>query len=156
MNFKFLIPISFSILIGFLFGQVIFSNYEKSNISVNTFNEGEKVYFIQIASSSSKDDLTNITSYENYLCLLENNTYYLYGGITKSKEISNIISDAYKNKKFNTKIVTKYINNNTFINILTEYDKVVKISSNSDDLFTIERIVLSNYKEVVLQNESNN
>ena len=70
MKFKFLIPICFSILIGFLFGKVIFSNYDNSN-TLKTFNEGEKVYFIEIASASSKDNLTSINSYENYLCLLE-------------------------------------------------------------------------------------
>ena len=46
MKFKFLIPICFSILIGFLFGKVIFSNYDNSN-TLKTFNEGEKVYLLK-------------------------------------------------------------------------------------------------------------
>ena len=137
MKFKFLIPICFSILIGFLFGKVIFSNYDNSN-TLKTFNEGEKVYFIEIASSPSKDSLTSINSYESYLCLLENDTYYLYGGITRNKDTA------------------EYINDKTFINLLNEYDKVAKISSNTDDLFTIEKIIISNYKEIILQNDSNN
>ena len=130
MKFKFLIPISFSILIGFLFGKVIFSNYDNAN-TLKAFNEGEKVYFIEIASSPSKDSLTSINSYESYLCLLENDTYYLYGGITRN-------------------------NDKTFINLLNEYDKVAKISSNANDLFTIEKIIISNYKEIILQNDFNN
>ena len=146
MKFKFLIPISFSILIGFLFGKVIFSNYDNAN-TLKAFNEGEKVYFIEIASASSKDNLTSINSYESYLCLLENDTYYLYGGITRNKDTAEYIKTSYENKKFNSK---------TFINLLNEYDKVAKISSNTDDLFTIEKIVISNYKETVLQNDSNN
>ena len=145
MKFKFLIPICFSILIGFLFGKVIFSNYDNSN-TLKTFNEGEKVYFIEIASSPSKDSLTSINSYESYLCLLENDTYYLYGGITRNKDTAEYIKTSY----------VKYINDKTFINLLNEYDKVAKISSNTDDLFTIEKIIISNYKEIILQNDSNN
>lgn len=155
MKFKFLIPICFSILIGFLFGKVIFSNYDNSS-TLKTFNEGEKVYFIEIASASSKDNLTSINSYENYLCLLENDTYYLYGGITRNKSTAEYIKTSYENKKFNSKVVIKYVNDKTFINLLNEYDKVAKISSNTDDLFTIEKIIISNYKETVLQNDSNN
>lgn len=155
MKFKFLIPICFSILIGFLFGKVIFSNYDNAN-TLKAFNEGEKVYFIEIASASSKDNLTSINSYESYLCLLENDTYYLYGGITRNKDTAEYIKTSYENKKFNSKVVIKYVNDKTFINLLNEYDKVAKISSNTDDLFTIEKIVISNYKETVLQNDSNN
>lgn len=155
MKFKFLIPISFSILIGFLFGKVIFSNYDNAN-TLKAFNEGEKVYFIEIASSPSKDSLTSINSYESYLCLLENDTYYLYGGITRNKDTAEYIKTSYENKKFNSKVVIKYVNDKTFINLLNEYDKVAKISSNTDDLFTIEKIIISNYKEIILQNDSNN
>ena len=109
MKFKFLIPISFSILIGFLFGKVIFSNYDNAN-TLKAFNEGEKVYFIEIASSPSKDSLTSINSYESYLCLLENDTYYLYGGISKNKDTDEYIKTSYEDKKFKSKIVVKYIN----------------------------------------------
>ena len=88
--------------------------------------------------------------------LLENDTYYLYGGITRNKDTAEYIKTSYENKKFNSKVVIKYVNDKTFINLLNEYDKVAKISSNTDDLFTIEKIVISNYKETVLQNDSNN
>ena len=43
MNIKVIIPIFFSILVGFLFGRVIINNYEDT--TVNAFNEGEKTYF---------------------------------------------------------------------------------------------------------------
>ena len=82
--------------------------------------------------------------------------FKVYGGISKNKDTAEYIKTSYEDKKFKSKIVVKYINDKTFINLLNEYDKVAKISSNANDLFTIEKIVISNYKETVLQNDSNN
>ena len=48
------------------------------------------------------------------------------------------------------------VSNSTLKDLLNEYDKVAKISSNANDLFTIEKIIISNYKEIILQNDSNN
>ena len=60
MKIKALVPIFFSILVGFLFGRVIFDNYSKK--SVLAFNEGEKVYLVKLASYDSLEEIENSKS----------------------------------------------------------------------------------------------
>ena len=84
MKGKFLIPIVFSIVIGFFFGKVFFNNYESS---FDVFNEGEKVYFIQKGVYSTLNDLKeNNASYDDFLYLEESDGYHFYVGITKNEK----------------------------------------------------------------------
>ena len=83
MKAKFIIPIFFSVLIGFIFGKMIFNQYENTT---STFGDGELVYFVQTGVYSSvdkiKEDIKNI---DDYLYILENNAYHVYVGMTKNE-----------------------------------------------------------------------
>ena len=118
MKIKALVPIFFSILVGFLFGRVIFDNYHKK--SVLAFNEGEKVYLVKLASYDSLDKIENSKS---LLVLSNDSSYNLYAGITKQKDNANkIVNDALiKSQKLNMerevlesniKLLKKKIRNN--------------------------------------------
>ena len=154
MKIKFLIPIIFSIVIGFLLGQVFFSEY--NNESLTAFNEGETVYFIQLGVYQNINNIKeNISNYEEFLIELEKDGYHVYAGITKIKKQAERIKVYYESLGNNVYIKERKLTNNPFLNILDEYDKITTIASNDDDLISIERIVLSNYEEMILQDESN-
>ncbi len=153
MNIKVIIPIFFSILVGFLFGRVIINNYEDT--TVNAFNEGEKTYFIEIGEYSSYDDVKKIKDVSNYLIVYENDNYKVYAGITKNKENANKIKDFYVDSFNNINVREKYINNENFIVQLKEYDKVISIITKKDDLVSVQKIIFSNYKEMVLLDDTN-
>lgn len=144
MKIKALVPIFFSILVGFLFGRVIFDNYHKK--SVLAFNEGEKVYLVKLASYDSLEKLENSKS---LLVLSNDNVYNLYAGITKQKDNANKIISYYKDSYKDIKIETLYVNDLKFLTELKEYDKLVSIVTKKDDLISIEAIILENYKEVL-------
>lgn len=150
MKNKFLIPIIASIAIGFIFGKVFFNQYE--NNSLTTFNEGEKTYFISIGTYSS---LREIKDQNNYLVLLQNDGYHVYTGITQNKKNCEKIQEIYKEIANNTYVEEIYLTNQNFLNILKEYDKIVSFASN-EDIKSIEKIVISNYKEMVKDYESTN
>ena len=38
-----------------------------------------------------------------------------------------------------------------FISILNEYEKIVDITNNGEDLMKIEKIIISNYEEMVIE-----
>ena len=153
MNIKVIIPIFFSILVGFLFGKVIFNNYEDN--TVNAFNEGEKLYFIEIGEYESEADVKKIKNVDDFLTILENDVYKVYVGITKSKENSQKIKEFYSDTYNNISVREKYVDNETFIIQLKEYDKVVSIITKLDDLSSVQKIIFSNYEEMVLKSDSN-
>jgi len=153
MNIKVIVPIFFSILVGFLFGKVIFNNYEDN--TVNAFNEGEKLYFIEIGEYESEADVKKIKNVDDFLTILENDTYKVYVGITKSKENSQKIKEFYSDTYNNISVREKYVDNETFIIQLKEYDKVVSIITKLDDLSSVQKIIFSNYEEMVLKSDSN-
>lgn len=144
MKIKALVPIFFSILVGFLFGRVIFDNYHKK--SVLAFNEGEKVYLVKLASYDSLDKIENSKS---LLVLSNDSSYNLYAGITKQKDNANKIINYYKDSYKDITIDTLYVNDLKFLTELKEYDKLVSIVNKKDDLISIESIILANYKEVL-------
>lgn len=144
MKIKALVPIFFSILVGFLFGRVIFDNYSKK--SVLAFNEGEKVYLVKLASYDSLEEIENSKS---LLVLSNDSSYNLYAGITKQKDNANKIINYYKDSYKDITIDTLYINDLKFLTELKEYDKLVSIVTKKDDLISIESIILANYKEVL-------
>lgn len=153
MNIKVIVPIFFSILVGFLFGKVIFNNYEDN--TVNAFNEGEKLYFIEIGEYESETDVKKIKNVDDFLTILENDTYKVYVGITKSKENSQKIKEFYSDTYNNISVREKYVDNETFIIQLKEYDKVLSIINKLDDLSSVQKIIFSNYEEMVLKSDSN-
>lgn len=153
MNIKVIVPIFFSILVGFLFGKVIFNNYEDN--TVNAFNEGEKLYFIEIGEYKSESDVKKIKNVDDFLTILEGDTYKVYVGITKSKENSQKIKEFYSDTYNNINVREKYVDNETFIIQLKEYDKVVSIITKLDDLSSVQKIIFSNYEEMVLKSDSN-
>lgn len=144
MKIKALVPIFFSILVGFLFGRVIFDNYSKK--SVLAFNEGEKVYLVKLASYDSLEEIENSKS---LLVLSNDSSYNLYAGITKQKDNANKIINYYKDSYKDITIDTLYVNDLKFLTELKEYDKLVSIVNKKDDLISIESIILANYKEVL-------
>lgn len=144
MKIKVLVPIFFSILVGFLFGRVIFDNYSKK--SVLAFNEGEKVYLVKLASYDSLEEIENSKS---LLVLSNDSSYNLYAGITKQKDNANKIISYYKDSYKDITIDTLYVNDLKFLTELKEYDKLVSIVTKKDDLISIESIILANYKEVL-------
>ena len=153
MNIKVIVPIFFFILVGFLFGKVIFNNYEDN--TVNAFNEGEKLYFIEIGEYESETDVKKIKNVDDFLTILENDAYKVYVGITKSKENSQKIKEFYSDTYNNISVREKYVDNETFVIKLKEYDKVVSIITKLDDLSSVQKIIFSNYEEMVLKSDSN-
>ena len=146
MKYKFLIPIFFSVLVGFIFGKMIFKQYDET---MTTFGDGEKLYFIQSGIYSNIESMPK--NYKDYLYIYENNAYHLYLGITKSEKTATRIQGYYEKKGNNIYIKEKFVNNPEFTTLLGEYDKVLELTSNDDDINAVEKVVIASYKEMVLK-----
>ena len=152
MKYKFLVPILFSIAIGLFFGKIFFDNYDKTSLTV--FDEKSKVYMLQVGVYSSKDKMKeSFKDYKKLLYIESDDGYHLYVGITKNNQIAKKIKEHYDKKGNNIYVKENIVDNKSFLSILGEYDKIIDIASDND-IEEIEKIVISNYKEMVLENES--
>ena len=151
VKYKFLVPILFSIAVGLFFGKAFFDIYDASSITV--FDEKDKIYMLQIGVYSTENSMRkNFSNYKKYLYLKEDDGYHLYVGITKSMENAKRIKDLYKKNGYSIYIKETIEDNKSFLSVLSEYDKIINIVS-SDDIKEIEKIVISNYKEMVLEHD---
>lgn len=145
-------PIVLSIVIGLFFGKTFFDIYDSSSITV--FDEKDKIYMLRIGSYSTKEEMqSSFKNYKSFLYIKNDDSYDLYVGITKSKEIAKRIKELYKKYGYSIYIKETIEDNKSFLSLLTEYDKIIDITSDND-VKSIEKIVISNYKEMVLQNEN--
>ena len=151
MKYKFLVPIVFSIIVGLFFGKVFFDNY--NNNSVTVFDENTKLYMLRITYKDKKEMKNSFKGYESFLYQEKDGKYYLYVGITKSKKNAALIKEYYENKNYNIFVEETILNNKKFISILGEYDRIFEITDNND-IENIEKIVVANYKEMVLESET--
>lgn len=145
-------PIVLSIVIGLFFGKTFFDVYDSSSLTV--FDEKGKVYMLQIGTYSTKDAMsTAFKNYEDFLYIKGDDGYNLYVGITKSSQIANKIKELYKKDGYSIYIKENIEDDKSFLSLLEEYDKIIDITSDSD-IKAIQKIVISNYKEMVLKNEN--
>lgn len=152
MNYKFIIPIFLSIVVGLFFGKIFFDSYD--NTSITVFDEKDKIYMLELGIYSSKDKMKkSYQNYQKYLYLQKEDGYHLYIGITKEKEIASKVKELYEKDGYSIYVKETIIDNKSFLSVLGEYDKIINISSEKD-IPEIEKIVISNYKEMVLENEN--
>ena len=152
MKYKFLIPITLSIVIGLFFGKIFFTNYKNSSLTV--FDEKDKIYMLQTGVYSNKQNMKKIfKNYEKYLYIKLEDGYHLYLGLTKNKENASKIKEYYEKLGYSIYVKETIIDNKEFTSILGEYDKILNIAT-ENDIKEIEKIIISNYKEMVLNNET--
>ncbi len=151
MRYKFLVPVFLSIIVGLYFGKVFFDNY--NNNSALVFDEKAKIYMLRITYKDKKEMRNSFKSYDSFLYKEKDGKYYLYVGITKSKKNAALIKEYYEKKDYNIFVENEIIDNKKFISVLGEYDRIFDITD-SNDIENVEKIVVANYKEMVLEDET--
>lgn len=152
MNIKMIIPIIGSILLGYFFGNIIFKEY-KRNIE-EAFSEQENVYFLQQGVYSSIKSLEEHTkSLQNYIYIKDGDFYRVYVTLTKDYENALKLEEFYEELGNDIYIRESSVKNKDFLNILEQYDNLIK-DANSNDLLTIAKEVLIKYKELVVDSEA--
>ena len=68
-------------------------------------------------------------------------------GITTNEKIAEKIKDIYNKMDIDIYEKDVYINDDTFINNVEQFDSII-LSSKEEDILTVEEVILSNYEEV--------
>ena len=122
MKKNIIIVITFGILIGYLFGFLIFKNYNENQYLSSDGN----IYYIQYGVYNSKDvALSNASKLTNYIIKELDEKYYIYLGVTTSLDNALKIQNLYSDKDIYTYIKADYVKNSETLEKLKEYDDLI-------------------------------
>ena len=112
MNKKIILSVVFTMLLGIATAKVVYSK----TISSDDKKSNNTVYFLQLGVYTNKNSMQLDTkSIENKIVTQENDKYYVYVGISKSKKNLEKVSKLYKNDGYNLYIKE----NNSTVEALT-------------------------------------
>lgn len=147
MNKKFLGWIGIAILSGAIFGNIFYKQYEKEQNLDNEYNS----YLLQLGVYDSKEDMELYTKdIENYMVLEKDNKYYVYLGISTKKDNAEKVKDVFLEKNIDVSIKRSIIDNIEFMSNLEQYDILLDSASTSEDIMSINEVILSSYEEMVV------
>ena len=135
------------VVLGAICGNYL---YEKAPESISVFRENDTYYFLQEGAYSSKKIMQeNVKDLTNKLTTFEDNKYYVYVGITKNKKNALKIQKIYEDMGYQIYIKEVVLDNGEFANNVTQFDLLVNESESSEDVLTVEEVVLANYEEII-------
>lgn len=135
------------VVLGAICGNYL---YEKAPESISVFRENDTYYFLQEGAYSSKKIMQeNVKDLTNKLTTFEDNKYYVYVGITKNKKNALKIQKIYEDMGYQIYIKEVVLDNEEFANNVIQFDLLVNESESSEDVLTVEEVVLANYEEII-------
>ena len=144
MNKKFILSMIAVIILGIVSAKTVYSLSEK-------IEDKYSYYFLQLGVYDDIDSLNDDTkNIDDKLVLKENGKYSVYVGISKEKDNLTKISNLYKNYGYNLIIKSKRIDNEEFILNLEQFDKLLKQTTDLEELKKVMAVILSSYQEMVI------
>lgn len=144
---KVLIISSIFILLGFFVGNYIFSSRIKV---VKEIKDNDIYYFLEEGVYPSKDNLqSNISTITQKVISQNKEYYYVYLGITKNIDIAEKIKRLYEENGYKVKIKEMKLKNEEFSHNVSQFDILLKEAKTYDEVLTIEKIILSNYDDLI-------
>lgn len=146
---KYLFPIIFSSILGFLMAYLLLIQYDNlKSVSVSGYTSN--LYYLQRGVYSSIESMKkNMSDISEYIYNKENGLYYTYIGISTTKKNIIKLQNYYKSKSLNTYIKEMTTDNQEFVTILKQYDKLLITTSDKQTINTICNQELSKYEELV-------
>ncbi len=144
-----------ALIIGFFLANYFIKQY-KDYEGIKVSSIGEELYFIQYGVFSNAESMEeNTISLPSYVYNIEDDLYYVYVGITKSKTNADKIKEYYKNLGYETVIKNYTITNEAFLSSLDNYDNVLSNTNDKTAISSIINQILIKYEEVVINGSKN-
>lgn len=140
MKKNIIIVIAFGVLTGFLFGKLIYQNYD----GMEYLNEDGNIYYVQYGVYTSNEAaLSNARNLDNYVIKELDDKYYVYLGITTSYNTALKIQSLYEEKDIHTYIRSDYVENSETLMKLKEYDSKIDTLENEDEIKAVIQEIFS-------------
>ena len=146
---KFIFSLIIAIASGTILGHTLFEKFKEEEQTV--FNYKTPVYFLREGVYDNLDyALESANKFATKSIVKDKAKYYLYLAISKNEDNLAMIKKIYNNN--NLVVETKNINNESFLTVLDQMENLLKKTSNNEEKLTIEKVILANYEELVLNN----
>ena len=143
-------PIISAIIIGISLAKFMFNQYDYEEKIGTVFKNGEKLMFVMNGIYSSKDEMeASCSSLKSYIYSLENDKYYVYLGITKNLENFDKLKGYFNRKGYDVSERTLNINNDSYIELLDQYDILLSKTNDDDVIEAIASQSITKYKEYI-------
>lgn len=147
---KFIFSLIIAIASGTILGHTLFEKFKEEEQTV--FNYKTPVYFLREGVYDNLDyALENANKFATKIIVKDKAKYYLYLAISKNEDNLAMIKKIYNNNN-NLVVETKNINNESFLTVLDQMENLLKKTANNEEKLTIEKVILANYEELVLNN----
>ena len=148
---KYIIPTVLSIAVGLYLGIILLKQYNNAKALTPVFNNSlTEIYFVREGEYSSLEQMKEaMIKFPYYIHTNKDSTYYSYIGISTKLENANRIKGYYDNLGYSTNVEVIGVSNTNFIDVLTEYDKLIE-NSNDSTIGSICSQILVKYEELVL------
>ncbi len=144
-----------ALIIGFFLANFFINQYNDYE-GIKVSGTGEELYFIQYGVFSSIESMEeNTISLQNYVYNVDDNLYYVYVGITKSEDNAKKLVEHYKNLGYDAIIKKFIVTNQTFLDLLVNYDDVLNSTQDETAISSVINQVLMKYEEVVINGSQN-
>lgn len=121
--------------------------------TTQTFSNKDIYYFIQEGVYSSKSIMEeNVKNMDLKVVDEIDNKYYVYLGITKDENIAKRLKEIYESLGYQIYIKELSLSNEEFSNNVTQFDLLINASTTTNEILTIEKVVLANYEEIIKKN----
>ncbi len=133
-----IIVIFLGIIIGYVFGNLIYKNYN----GLEYIEEDGNIYYVQYGVYVSKEAaLKNVMQLDNYIIKENDDKFYVYLGITTTLNTALKIQNYYEERDIHTYIRSDYVENSETLSKLKEYDtKLEKLETNEELTEVIKEI----------------
>ena len=138
-------PIIMAIVIGIIFGNIIFNSYEEEAVMSN---DGS-IYILQYGAYTNESVLKeNIKTLANDSYIVDKvlDTYYVYFGVTTNYYNALNIVKLYEDKGIFLYIKENYLGKTNLINKLKTLDSLIKNESNNEMVLNYAKESLTIYQ----------
>lgn len=150
MNLKSIFPAILCILVGFFMSNFMFEQYDKG-MDAKVSSERSNVYFFQIGVYSSLENMKeSLKNVETYIYEESDKLFYAYVGMTKDSANLEKIEGYFKELGYVIYRKEKRVNSATFQEVLSQYDLMLKETTDKKTIGSIMGQVISKYEELVL------
>ena len=141
MKKNIIIVIILGSLIGFLFGNLLFKNYE----GIEYMDEDGNIYYVQYGVYTSNEAaINNASKLNNYKIIELDDKYYVYLGVTTDYDLAVKIQNMYKEKDIYTYIRSDYVSNSETLELLKQFDDKLKDKENEEEIESVMQEIFEN------------
>ncbi len=141
MKKNIIIVIILGSLIGFLFGNLLFKNYE----GIEYIDEDGNIYYVQYGVYTSNEAaVNNASKLNNYKIIELDDKYYVYLGVTTDYDLAVKIQNMYKEKDIYTYIRSDYVSNSETLELLKQFDDKLKDKENEEEIESVMQEIFEN------------